>query len=101
MKKLVIIAALVAAPAFADTWEMPNQSGGRIVLQETTCFIGGKKYNNLRSMFAASGAGKTFSGCWYFEDGWVHVIYNDGSEYTYPASSFTHLQSAKPRGTGI
>lgn len=102
MKKLVLIAALVAAPAFADTWELPNQSGGKIVLQESVCIMnGGRRYENLRNMFAMSSSGKTFSGCWYMTDGWVHVIYNDQTEYTYPANAFTYIRGAKPKGTSL
>ena len=101
LKLIATIATLATAPVYADTFEMPNQSGGRIVLQESVCYIGKKKYEHLNSMFAVSGAGKSYSGCWYYEEGWVHVIYSDGTEYKYPSSAFTHLKSAKPRGTAI
>ena len=100
MKKLVMIAALVAAPAFADTWEIPNKNGGKIVLEDSVCISGTKRYESLRSMFAVSGDGKTFSGCWYVSDGWVRVIYKDGTEYTYPASAFIQIKSGH-KGTKI
>ena len=100
MKRLLVAAAFVPLLAHADTWEMPNQSGGKIVLNDSVCIAkGGKRYESLRSMFAVSGTGKTFSGCWYVADGWVRVIYEDNTEYTYPASSFTQIKSYQPKGT--
>lgn len=94
MKKLVIIAALVASPAFADTWEMPNKSGGKIVLEETVCIASnGKRYESLKNMFAVSGEGRSYTGCWYYADGWVHVVYNDKTEYKYPADAFQLIKS--------
>ena len=100
MKKLALIAALVAAPVLADTWEIPNKNNGKIVLEDYVCTgSNGKRYESLRTMFAVSGDGKTISGCWYVDENWVHVIYKDGSEYTYPAGAFRQNKSYKPKGT--
>lgn len=100
MKRL--IAAVLAATsisAVADTWEIPNQNGGKIVLQDFVCVgKGGKRYEGLRSMFAVNSGGKTISGCWYVSEGWVHVTYEDNTEYTYPASSFRQIKSGN-KGT--
>ena len=94
MKRLLIAAALLPLVAHADTWEIPNRSGGKIVLQDTVCISnGGKRYESLRSMFSVSDKGRTISGCWYVSDGWVHVLYNDNTEYTYPASEFIQIKS--------
>lgn len=93
MKRLIYAVALLPLVAHADTWELNNNAGGKIVLQESVCISGGKRYENLRNMFSMAGRGSTITGCWYVSDGWVHVIYNDNSEYTYPANAFRQIKS--------
>ena len=89
MKRLAI--ALLIAPSLASavTYELPNQAGGKIVLEEYVCIAkGGKKYEHLKAMFAVNSSGKRISGCWYYSEGYVHVIYTDNTEYTYNANNF-------------
>ena len=95
MKRLTIatMIATIATFAAADTYEIPNKSGGKIVLEEYVCIgKGGKRYEKLKSMFTVSPSGRRISGCWYYSDGYVHVMYSDGTEYTYPANEFRTIK---------
>ena len=84
MKKLLLIAALAAAPALADTWAMPNKGGGEIVLTERSCPNG----KGLLRVYGYLADGKAIFGCWTVLDGMVHVVWDDGSRYTYPIENF-------------
>lgn len=97
MKKLVIIAALVAAPAFADSWAMPNQAGGEIVLTDRKC----PGYKTLLEAYNYTQGGQMQTGCWTVLDNMVHVVW-DGSpkRYTYPLESF-HTKSKDKKGTAL
>lgn len=92
-KLLTAVIFLGAVNAHADSWELNNNAGGKIVLTDNVCYSNGKRYDNLRAMFSVSGTGKTFSGCYYVADGWVRVVYSDQTEYTYPASAFRQIKS--------
>ena len=97
MKKLLLIAALVAAPAFADSWAMPNQAGGEIVLTDRKC----PGYPKLLEAYNYSGGGKSQSGCWTVIDNMVHVVWEDSSRrYTYSLDSF-YVKSKDKKGTAL
>ena len=96
MKKLLLIAALVAAPAMADSWAIVNKNGGEIVITDRVC----KGYKNLRFGYSYAEAGKTLNGCWTIIDDRVHFIYDDGTVYTYPVSSF-YKKSTDKKGTSL
>ena len=59
MKKLLLIAALVSTPAFADSWAMPNQAGGEIVLTDRPC----PGYKKLLAAYNYSSGGRTQTIC--------------------------------------
>jgi hypothetical protein len=84
MKKLLLIAALVAAPAMADSWAMPNQSGGEIVVTDKPC----PGYKNLRHAYTYTPSGKALNGCWYLDDTMIKLVWDDGTTYAYPADNF-------------
>ena len=96
MKRLLLIAALVAAPAMADSWATANKNGGEIVITDRAC----RGYKNLRFGYSYSEGGKTLNGCWTIIDDRVHFIYDDGTVYTYPLTSF-YKKSTDKKGTAL
>jgi len=90
--KILIGALPIAASvtAQAQTWQAENTGGGRIVLTSRDC----PDYPNkgLRSGYAYTQGGKTFSFCWVFADGVVKALYKDGSQYTYNPNDFTQVK---------
>lgn len=81
---LAVLLASISITALADSYAMPNKNGGEIVITDRAC----KGYKNLRFAYSYSDTGKTFNGCWTIIDDRVHLIYDDGTVYTYPASGF-------------
>lgn len=87
---IIIIGLTLSASAYADTWTMPNEAGGQVVLSDRKC---SDKYPNLFQMYARGSNGVTLNGCWAFYDNLVHVVYDDRSERTYDPSMFTKMKS--------
>ena len=96
MKRLLLIAAFVAAPAMADSWAMPNQTGGEIVLVDRLC----PGYKHIMQAYTYLPNGKTMTGCWFYQDGMVRVVWSDNTEYTYPADKFYEKSKSK-KGTSL
>jgi hypothetical protein len=96
MKRLLLIAALAAAPAMADSWAIVNKNGGEIVITDRVC----QGYKNLKFGYSYSQGGKSLSGCWIIIEDMVHFIYDDGTVYTYPVSSF-YKKSSDKKGTSL
>ena len=97
MKRLIILAAFVAAPALADSWAMPNRAGGEIVLTDRKC----PGYKNLLEAYNYSSTGRMQKGCWIVVDDMVHVVWDDnGSRYTYPLENF-YTKSTNKKGQGV
>lgn len=84
MKRLLLIAAVASTPALADSWAMPNQAGGEIVVTDRAC----PGYKNLSEAYNYGGTGKYMSGCWAIIDGMIHIMWDDGSRFTYPMDAF-------------
>lgn len=85
MKKLLMALILVAcSSARAEIWmETTNESGGKILLLQQECGSGKGKM-----VIAAGGNGKNINGCWYYFADMIHVVYQDGSTYSYDLSIF-------------
>lgn len=96
MKRLLLIAALAAAPAFADTWAMPNKAGGEIVLTDRNC----AKSSKLLEAYNYGQGGKIMNGCWTVFDEMVQVVWEDGTRYTYPLSEF-YVKSKTKKGAAL
>lgn len=97
MKKLLLIAALVAAPAFADSWAMPNRAGGEIVLTDRKC----PGYPKLLEVYNYTDTGSMQTGCWTVVDDMVHVVWDkSGKRYTYPLESF-YTKSTTKKGSSL
>jgi hypothetical protein len=87
---ITILGLTLSVSAYADTWTMPNNAGGQIVLSDRKC---SDKYPVLFQMFSRGSDGVTLNGCWAFYDGYIHVVYDDRSERTYDPRDFTKLKS--------
>ena len=96
MKRLLLIAALAAAPAMADSWAIPNKSGGEIVINDKLC----PGYKHIMQAYLYAPGGKSMTGCWFYQDGMIRVVWDDNSEYVYPASSFYKKHTEK-KGTNL
>lgn len=94
MKKL-LIAALICLPlsAQAEAWSLPNKGNGQIVISTADCYFKGKFYKDFKDGYARNGTGETIHGCWYYSDTFVHMVYEDGTSFTYPASSFQKVET--------
>ena len=97
MKKLLLVAALVAAPAFADSWAMPNNDGGEIVLTDRRC----PKNDKLLEVYTYTKGGRMFHGCWTVFDEMVQVIWSDGTRYTYSLDSFYVKSKTTKKGSPL
>lgn len=84
MKKLILSIFLVATTAGAGTVAMmKNNAGGVIVLTDVKC----DKKSNI--VYANAGNGQTSFGCWFIDENFVFVRWNDGEVRTYPFSDWT------------
>jgi hypothetical protein len=86
MKKLLIALLLVSGLAnAAEEWfESANNSGGKIVLLTYAC----PNAPTLKRMYAYHKEGMTFWGCWNYWNDMVHVVYDNGDNYTYDPTLF-------------
>jgi hypothetical protein len=96
MKRLLLIAALVAAPAMADSWAIRNKAGGEIVMTDRKCPA---EPRLLRSYYYGSD-GQVREGCWTVVDDQVRVVWQDGTEYVYPLNAF-YKKSTDKKGTSL
>lgn len=86
MKTLLLTALLLtASAAHAEKYlVMQNKVGGKIVLTAEPC----PTAKSLRRMYASAPNQRTLLGCWTVMAEEVHVKYDDGELYTYPADWF-------------
>lgn len=91
MKKLICTLALICSFAHADTVATAqNNGGGMIVLTNSKCTSreGMVAYTN-------DGTGRTTLGCWFPEDSFIFVAWNDGDVRTYPYGIFKVVNKGK------
>lgn len=90
MKKLLWLLLFCIAPLYAEeiAWTK-NNNGGLIVLTNKTCYLNGRYYENIFAMYSIAGSGQTINGCYMVDGSFVRVVYEDGTEYRYPAGTFT------------
>jgi hypothetical protein len=84
--------ALVALTAHADKWlEVQNKTGGKILLTSAEC--PGKA--SMRRMMSTAPNNPTMFGCWTMMAEIIHVVYDDGTAYTYPLDAFQYIDTDK------
>jgi len=71
MKWIVAVLCAVSLNAMADTWVMPNNGGGQVVLTDRLC----KGYKNLYQAYTYTNQ-VYIDGCWALVDGKVHVAWD-------------------------
>lgn len=89
---IMVALALAAGSAQAEKWlEVTNKSGGKLILTTEPC----RDKPALRAMMATAPNKPTIFGCWAYIAGEVHVVYDDGDRFTYPADAFTLIDTSK------
>ena len=73
MNKLFLILAIVSQTVLADTWVMPNNGGGQVVLTDREC----KGHKGLYEAYTYTNQ-VYMDGCWALIDGKVHVAWGKG-----------------------
>ncbi len=73
MKWIVAVLCAVSINAMADTWVMPNNGGGEVVLTDRLC----QGYKNLYYAYTYTPQ-LYLDGCWRLMDGKVHVVWEKG-----------------------
>ena len=84
MNKLLLALLLVSSIAQAQSWEMKNDAGGKIIATDTLCTNESNKY----VIFAQDSAGHVLFGCWFFAEGYVMTTWADGTLRSYSANDF-------------
>lgn len=86
MNKLLLALCFVPLLAKADSWDMPNQAGGKIVLTTTPC----SDKPNQSVVFSTTRSGDTIFGCWFGAENFVMIVWSNGEVSTFPGTSFTY-----------
>lgn len=102
MRKLIAGLLIIPSMALADSWSMPNKSGGEIVITDRECRHNGKPFSTLNQAYAYSNGSYT-EGCWTVQDDMIKIIWNivGGPETrVYDPKEFT-LKSKEKKGGGV
>ena len=97
MKKLLIgLVVLISGSALADTWVMPNEGGGQIVISDRLC----QGYKHIYQAYAYTNKGY-IEGCWALMDNKVHIVWekNNGRR-VYEMNDFVPDQ-VTPKKKGV
>ena len=83
MKRLLLALILVGYAQAGTVAMMKNNAGGMIVLTDVKC--------DKKSLvvYANADNGKTMFGCWFADDNFVFIRWNDGETRTYPLTDWT------------
>lgn len=93
---LAVLLASISITALADSYAMPNKAGGEIVITTREC----PKEKRLLRAYNYESGGKVMEGCWTVLDERVHVVWSDGTRYTYPLDAF-YIKSKDSKGEKI
>jgi len=76
-----------------------NNDGGKMVLTDEPCVIGGKTFSDAWQAYSFNSSGLVLPGCFNISlDGSsVKVIWADGDEIVYSTKSFTPTRKSKPK----
>jgi hypothetical protein len=98
MNKLFLILAIVSNMAHADTWVMPNNGGGQIVLSDRKC----PGHPTLFEVYSYTN-NVYLTGCWAVVDGKIHVVWDKGQgRRVYEMNDFVPDQTTpKKKGTSL
>ena len=94
MKKYILALMIVCPIVFAGEWlESGNKDGGKILLLSNKC--SDKSDDTGRYVIASTASGKSISGCWYFFADMIHVVWVDGTTYSYRKEVFEYRKDEK------
>ena len=95
MKTLILLHFGIAAiAANANTWELPNKSGGKIVATDRPCPKKGGE--GLLYVYSHIPSGEVLQGCWTVMDNTVVVMWNNGKMTVHNENDFTSVITDKP-----
>ena len=89
MKKLLLMALLIAGVSHAEEWlETPNEAGGRILFLQTGC----GETQSGRLVITSTRDGTAIHGCWYYFADMVHVVWigQGGKTSAYDPKALTY-----------
>ena len=78
----------------ANTWELPNRSGGKIVATDRPCPTNGGE--GLLYVYSHIPSGETLQGCWTAMDNTVVIMWNNGKMTVHAIETFTPVITDKP-----
>lgn len=91
MRKLLIALAFIPALAQAEaSFELKNQSGGKMVLTDIKC-----TNSNGYVAYSTMPNNTTLTGCWSADSEYVHILWSDGDFRSYPAKAWTFIGKPK------
>lgn len=86
--------AFAACAAAAQTFHLPNNAGGEIVLTPRAC----PNEPRMREGYAYTSEGRMTPMCWTLLDGRVHVVWSDnGSRSVFRPNDFTVRKAPAPK----
>ena len=96
MKKLLIALLFITNDQAEIIATMPNRSNGYMYFTDTKCK---DKANNWKVVYSTYDGGGTIWGCWFYDDGMVHVSWMNNETSAFEAERLTLKQ--KPRGSNL
>ena len=95
MKTLIIPLLLVALGiAHADTWELENRIGGKIVATDRPCPR--KSGEGLLYVYSYISSGETLQGCWTAMDRNIVIMWDNGQMTVHAVEAFMPVETGKP-----
>ena len=91
---LALVTLLACTQAQANTWTMPNEAGGHIVLTNRPCPE--KSRSMMLESYAYSASGKRQDACWTFFDDLIQIYWTAGQRSTHAQEDFTPSASNAP-----
>lgn len=74
MRKLLVALLMVPTIALAESFSMPNNNGGEIVITDRVCTYKGQNYDPLKHAYSYWNGG-LINGCWKVTDNMVEIIW--------------------------
>ena len=91
---LLLYLGIAAIAAQANTWELPNRSGGKIVATDRPCPTKGA--DGLLYVYSHIPGGEALQGCWTVMDNTVIIMWDNGKMTVHAIDSFAPVITDMP-----
>lgn len=92
MNKLIgFLLITVSLNANAEAWFTKNEAGGEIIITDNVCYFNGKQFTALKEGYTRNPSGEVLHGCWYYDNGTIHMTYENKNQYAYPVNYFSKM----------